>query len=91
MARRIPQNNYFADIRAPDGSSCWTHVRTSFDRSTAYAIIAKHYAGWKIEDFRDDRTANAYDRLWSSSRLDGTLRKPESSLTGNESRYYGPF
>lgn len=88
MARRIPQNNYFADIRAADGSSCWTHLRTGFGRSTAYAMFAKHYEGCKIEGFRDDRTANAYDHKCLAQGSDGVLRKSSPSLTGSESRYY---
>lgn len=91
MARRIPQNNYFADIRSADGSSCWTHLRTGFGRSTAYAMIAKHFDGCKIESFRDDRTANAYDRQGLAQGSEGVLPGTNHSLTGSESRHYGPF
>ena len=88
MNRHIPQRNYFADIRAEDGSACWAHVRTTLGRTAAYAIIAKHFDGCKIESFRDDRTANSYDRQGVARGSDGLLGKPTSSLTGNESRYY---
>lgn len=92
MAKRIPPRNYFASIRHFNGGSSWAHVRTHFGRKVAYAMIAKHIEGdGKIESFRDDETADHYDHQGLAEGSDGTLRKPESSLTGNESRYYGPF
>ena len=89
MAKRIPQRNYFADIRTISGGSCWEHVRTTLGRKTAYAMIAKHWEGeGKIESFRDDDTATPLDLQGIAEGSDGALRKCEPSLTGRESRFY---
>jgi hypothetical protein len=74
MNRHIPQSNYFANIRHPDGCFQWAHVRTNLGRKVAYAMIAKHFDGCKIESFRDDRTADAYDREGLAQGSDGILR-----------------
>ena len=94
MTKRIPQRNYFADIRTISGGYCWEHVRTNLGRKTAYAMIAKHWEGeGKIESFRDDDTATPDDLRGVAEGSDGALRKfePPSYLTGRESRFYGPF
>lgn len=47
--RHIPQRHYFADVRYASGATSWAHVRTNLGRKAAYAMIAKHFEGCKIE------------------------------------------
>lgn len=71
---RKPEQSYCASIRHTDGSSQWTHVRTNLGRKTAFAMIARHFEGSKIEDFRDEAQMTSYDRD-QAQQDDGMLRK----------------
>lgn len=74
-ASRKREENFFASIRTNSGGSAWEHVRTNLGRRVAYAMIAKHWAGeGRIEHFRDDHTATAYDREGIEQGSDGILR-----------------
>lgn len=61
-ATRKSEVSFCATIRHADGASQWAHVRTNLGRSVAYAMIAKHFDGCKVEDFRDENRMTAYDR-----------------------------
>lgn len=89
--RHIPQRHYFADVRYASGATSWAHVRTNLGRKAAYAMIAKHFEGCKIERFRDEDFATAYDREGLAQGSDGALRSPSPSMYGNESHAYGPW
>lgn len=89
--RSIPQRHYFADIRHANGATSWAHVRTNLGRKAAYAMIARHYEGCRIACFRDQDAATPYDLEGLAQGSDGALRTPPYSLTGDESRAYGPF
>lgn len=70
---RTPEKNYFADIRHPGGAAQWAHVRTNMGRKVAYAMIAKHFEGCKIEAFRDEAKMTAFDREGLAQGSDGHL------------------
>lgn len=74
LRTRTPEQNYFADIRFPNGATQWVHLRTNLGRKIAYAIIAKHYAGEaRIVALRDENTMNAHDREGLDQGSDGNL------------------
>jgi hypothetical protein len=73
MNQHRPNRDYCATIRHSDGASQWAHVRTNMGRSVAYGMMARHFAGLKIEQFRDESKFDAYDRQGVSDS-DGILR-----------------
>jgi len=87
MNRHIPQRNYFADIVSPEGSS-WAHVRTNLGRKVAYAILAKHYEGAQIKNFRDEQSATQYDRDALAQGSDGLLRRNPMAGYGEMRVYF---
>lgn len=88
--QRRPEENFFADIRYPNGASSWEHVRTNLGRKVAFAMISKHHDGHgKIVAFRDESQMTSYDREGLEQGSDGVLRKNVwAGLSANES-YWG--
>lgn len=74
MNQHRPLKDYCATILHSDGASQWTHVRTNMGRKVAYAMIAKHFEGCKVESFRDEAQMDAYDRQGASDS-DGCLHR----------------
>ena len=72
-ATRKREQDFCATIRHADGASQWAHVRTNLGRKVAYAMLARHFVGCKIESFRDEDQMDAYDRQGAADS-DGCLR-----------------
>jgi hypothetical protein len=78
MKEHIPARNYFATIATPTGGAMWEHIRTNLGRKVAYAMLAKHYAGfdgYTIASFRDETQATHHDLAGLAQGSDGVLRK----------------
>lgn len=75
-APRKREQDYCASIRHPDGASQWAHVRTNLGRKAAYAMIARHFAGCKVENFRDETQMTTYDREQAADSDGCLVRNP---------------
>lgn len=62
MMQHRPQKDYCASIRHADGASQWAHVRTNLGRKVAFSMMARHFTGAVIVDFRDETRFDQYDR-----------------------------
>lgn len=72
MNQHRPNRDYCATIRHADGATQWAHVRTNMGRSVAYAMVAKHFNGCTVVNFRDETKFDAYDRQ-GVAQSDGIL------------------
>lgn len=82
MRQHRPNKDYCATIVHVDGASQWAHVRTNLGGKVAYAMMAKHFAGCTVSNFRNATKFDAYD-LMGVADSDGVLRVNPWAGSGN--------